>query len=480
MKKFRKIISLIVAMVMVLAMTGQAFAAETGSITINNAVNGQKYTIYRIFDLESYNAESNAYAYKVNSAWSNFIGSDSVADVYVSVDAQGYVTWVENADATEFAKLALQYAKDNGIENQGQATAADEKAEFSNLVLGYYLVDSSLGALCALDTTNPNVTMLEKNEAATNEKQVQEDSTNNYGKVNDADLEQTITFKSTITAQAGAENYVLHDRMDSGLTFGEITEITLNDDPVPAIDPTDDEYNYVIAYNVEHDDGTCAFEVRFTEKFCETLTAGAEIVVTYTGSLNESAVIGSTGNENTSWLTYGDSNKTTDSVTTTCTWDVEIFKYTLNATEEKVALGDAVFTLSTSADGSNSIKFADKGNNTYRVDPEGLVSQIKTDETGTFTIEGLDSAVYYLTEITAPNGYNKLAGPVQFKITSEGSVELYNTVDETYVEANRVEVLNNTGTELPSTGGIGTTIFYAAGIILMSGAVFFVVRRKRA
>lgn len=473
MKRMKKVLSIILTFVMLLAMAAPSFAeAETGSITINDAVVGQTYTIYQVLDLESYNASANAYAYKATTAWNTFINSDAIKGTYVEVDAQGYVTWKDGADVAAFAKKAQEYAKDNRIEDQGSVTATTTTVSFTELDLGYYLVDTTLGTLCSLDTTNPNVTMEEKNEAPTNDKTVVEDSTGNYGKKNDADIGQTVNFKSTITAQAGAENYVFHDKMSAGLTYTGVTGVTLNGTTV-------DASNYTVNASASDRD---TFNITFTQAFCDTLKANDQIVISYTATLNENAVIAGEGNPNTSKLSYGDSSNTKDtpdSTTTTYTWDVDVFKYTMSG-ETEVALAGATFTLSKNADGSSSIALVSEGNNVYRVaktDESGTVTEITTDATGKFTVKGLDADTYYLTETAAPAGYNKLAGPVTIVIGENGVV---NGTTEAPQGVDEVKVLNQTGALLPSTGGIGTTIFYAVGIILMAGAVFFVVRKKRS
>ena len=235
MSNTRKLVSLLLAVALVFAMTTALATQEGtltgGSITINDAVPGQVYKAYQILYLESYNEEAGAYAYKANSAWETWLKTQTS---YVSIDAQGYVTWVENADAAAFAKLAQVEAAKMTADATATAPAAAEGATYStvkykDLKLGYYLVDTTLGTLCSLDTTNPNVVMVEKNEVPTNDKTVEEDSTGNYGETNDADIGQTVNFKSTITAQAGAENYVFHDTMSAGLTYTGVTGITLND-----------------------------------------------------------------------------------------------------------------------------------------------------------------------------------------------------------------------------------------------------------
>lgn len=487
MKQVKKLASVLLALVMALALTATAFAAQEGtltggSITINDAVPGQTYNAYQILYLESYNASTNAYSYKATTAWSTFINSDAIKGTYVEVDAQGYVTWVEGADAAAFAKLAQAEAAKMTADATDTAPAAAEgktysTVTFTGLKLGYYLVDTTLGTLCSLDTTNPSVTMEEKNEVPTNVKTVEEDSTGKYGEKNDADIGQTVKFKSTITAQAGAENYVFHDTMSAGLTYTGVTGITLNGTTVDAA-------NYTVVTEGLTDG--CTFEVRFTQAFCDTLKANDQIVISYTATLNENAVIAGKGNPNESKLSYGDkgdeshtpSGTTPPSTTTTYTWDVDVFKYTMNG-ETETALAGAKFTLSKNADGSNPIALVSGGNNVYRVaktGETGTVTEITTDATGKFTIKGLDADTYYLTETAAPAGYNKLAGPVTIVIGENGVV---NGTTEAPQGVDEVKVLNQSGAELPSTGGIGTTLFYVVGGVLVVGAAVLLVTKKR-
>ena len=478
MKRMKKLASLVLALAMALAMATTAFAAQEGtlaggSITINDAVPGQTYKAYQILYLESYNKDAGAYAYKANSAWETWLRTQTS---YVSFDAQGYVTWVENADAAAFAKLAQAEAAKMTADATATAPDAAEGAtysivKFENLKLGYYLIDTTLGTLCSLDTTNPDAVMEEKNAVPENVKTVEEDSTGNYGEKNDADIGQTVNFKSTITAQAGAENYVFHDTMSAGLTYTGVTGITLNGTAV-------DASNYTVTAPAADGD---TFDVTFTQAFCDTLKANDQIVISYTATLNENAVIAGEGNPNTSKVSYGDSSNTKytpDSQTKTYTWDVDVFKYTMDGETEK-ALAGATFTLSKNADGSNPIALVSEGNNVYRVaktGETGTVTEITTDATGKFTIKGLDADTYYLTETAAPAGYNKLAGPVTIVIGENGVV---NGTTEAPQGVDEVKVLNQTGAQLPSTGGMGTTIFYVLGGILVVGAVVLLVTKKR-
>ena len=305
MKTLKRLSSVLLAFLMAVSMAIPAFAAgETGSITINNAVSGQTYTIYEILKLESYDTASNAYAYKATDAWSNFINSDAIKGTYVKVDNQGYVTWVDGASAADFAKAAQKYAKDNSIANQGSTKATGATVEFTGLELGYYLLDSSLGTLCSLNTTKPKVTIQEKNAEPTNVKTVEEDSNNQYGSVNDADIGQTVNFKSTITLPVGSKNVVFHDTMSNGLTLATnsikvYTNAAMTTELVAA--------NYTVT-TTNLDDG-CTFEVSFSKTYLDSLTTAATVYVKYAATVNENAVIGGEGNKNESKLSYGEEGK---------------------------------------------------------------------------------------------------------------------------------------------------------------------------
>lgn len=477
MKHVKRIAGFVLALVMVLALSAGVFAAAVneGSITIDNAITGQTYTIYEILHLESYNKESNAYSYKATAAWKDFVESQDIKGTYLVTNDQGYVTWAASADTAAFAKLAQAYAA-NLSGNQGQIKATSATVVFDNLDLGYYLVDSTLGTLCSLDTTNPDVTIKEKNAEPTNEKEVEEDSTNAYGKTNDADIGQTVNFKSTITAQAGAENYLFHDKMSAGLTFDAVTKVTLNKATV-------DTANYQVVTTGLTDD--CTFEVRFTQAFCDTLKANDQLVIEYTAKLNENAVVGVEGNPNESKIEYGQSDKTTTtppSTTTTYTWDLDVLKYG-NGDKEKV-LKDAQFVLLNKNKDKVAVVVNGKltgWENVPAAGEDGTVTWpantvLTTNAQGKIKISGLDSDTYYLREIKAPAGYNTLKEDVEVVITGATKAEDSATLTYTTVVA---EINNQSGTELPSTGGMGTTVFYILGSVLVLGAAVVLVTRKR-
>lgn len=546
---------------------------DDGVITINNAARGETYSLYQIFWLESYvndntnppdpgdptsptddlgNVTGGNYAYKINSTWLWFILSPEISGEtgYVSVDTTtGYVKWkgdATNARAGEFAMKALAYAKANNIQpletkvgpnvqatNPDGSPKVDEKGQpvylpesslsFSGLKLGYYLVDSSLGSLCSLDTTNPTVTIQDKNSTPTNKKQVNE--AGQWGDKNDAEIGSKVYFNSFVSISSGLDHLVYHDIMAPGLTFDptsvKIVYDATGERSAVARDETlklGDHYNVVT--DPDFDDacqGVGTFHITFTDAFYNMITTGDHsLTITYTATLNENAVVGAAGNKNTSYVSYGDhKTRTPDSDTYTRTWLIPVLKYHLTGANGTVEtpLAGAIFTLSkspdTDADGkpTSAIGLIDLGElevpigqdaqgnpikemrRCYRVaTPEELANrktetnsegvdvldQITTDDSGRFWVRGLDSGTYYMHEVQAPAGFNKLAAAIIVQINSEGVLRQNETAGVTYIR-----IQNGTGSEMPATGGIGTTVFYVLGSILLVGAAVLLITKKR-
>lgn len=180
---------------------------------------------------------------------------------------------------------------------------------------------------------------------------------------------------------------------------------------------------------------------------------------------------------------------TTHKTTTTKTYEIPVFKYTEKTDGNKTGLPNAEFTLSKSEKGTNPIELVDitaaeETNKTYRVateieksaSPKGTITTVTTPSTGKFTIQGLDADTYYLTETKQPDGYNKLTTPVTIVIKEDGTITVGS---ETITSTNPVKVENKSGSLLPSTGGIGTTLFYIFGAILVIGSGVVLITKKR-
>ncbi|HJC02017.1 MAG TPA: SpaH/EbpB family LPXTG-anchored major pilin [Candidatus Gemmiger stercoripullorum] len=396
----------------------------------------------------------------------------------MNIDAQGYVTWGQNADAAAFAKAALAHAEDARISPTATKTAPApatgaqySTVTFTGLNLGYYLVDTTLGTLCSLDTTAPSVEMFEKNEPPHINKQVKEDSTGNWGEENTAEIGDTVEFKTTISAKMGAESYVLHDAMSAGLTLDpdSITVANLT----KGNDANSGDYHVV---TTGLNDG-CTFEVHFHQSYLDTITADTSIVVTYKAVVNENAVVHPSGNPNGTKLEYGDENNTKvtpPDETKTYTFKVDVVK-----TDDKNKVLDGVqFKLYDAKTGGNEIALVKVSNGVYRLakDGENGVEYITT-VNGQLEIKGFDANTnYYLEETKAPDGYHKLAERVEIAV-KEANLEA--SVSNDTWQSGGVHVVNTPGKELPSTGGMGTALFYIGGGVLVVGAAALFVLKKR-
>lgn len=460
MKLIKKIAAMLFAFAMVFSMTGVVQADETtdGSITINNAIERQTYTIYKILDLKSY--DGNNYSYKAEPGWDAFI--TGVGKSYLKTNENGYVEFVGTAaDMPAFAKSALQFAKDNGLPKVASKTAdATNTVTFGTLSLGYYLIDSSTGALCSLDTTHPTATVQEKNSVPTVDKTILD--SNNTTKKNSANIGDKVLFKTTIDVEKGAENYVLHDKMDAGLTFDSSIYSVQANQPSPVLGT-----DCILQTKNLLDD--CTFHLVFTQEYLNNLTDSHEIDVVYGATVNENAKINQ-ANTNQTWLTYGDNKKSNVDETQTFSFGIPVFKYT---GLPKTGLADAQFKLYNDKACKDEVKLTKADDHTYRVDPKGNAT-MESPIDGKFNVNGLKAGTYYLKEMAAPKGYNKLAKPITVTIDNEGNI----TADDKITT--EVGVENKSGTLLPSTGGMGTTLIYLAGIVLVVLSGYVLISKRRA
>lgn len=486
-KAMKKLMAALLAVAMVCAMAIPAFAAggapRTGSITINGAIDNQTYKIYRILDLEA-NENFTAYKYTINKGWENFVNAHS--DVFTVKNGIVTSTAISNTPIVQdLANAAGKYAEDNNLTADG--TASSTSKTVSNLTLGYYLVVStpalSANSLCSLGTTNPDVTINEKNGNPTITKQV-EHAAGSPASANDATVGDTVKFYVTINAIDGKpENYVMHDKMDEGLSFNA-SSVTVKRGETILEKGTDYE---LITSPADHD----TFDIKFEKNVVKTNDV---FTVTYTATLNEKAVVGTPGNKNETVLTYGDNGRVT-AETKTYTWSFNIFKYFMDGNKKEKGLEGAQFILYREASTGSATEYE------YAVmDTTGKIKSWSSDESdatvltspasGNLTMSGLANGTYYLKEKEAPQGYNPLENPIEIRITAESwttsgtpsaKIEYKTSTAEGLekTEDGTVKVENKSGTVLPGTGGIGTTIFYVVGGGLMVAAAILLVTKKR-
>lgn len=480
--------SMLAMLVMVLpssvasAQTVDTQAGGTGTITIRNASQSQTYTVYKLFEA-TVTADGTGISYKVPT------GKTLPADnPYFAVDSKGNVTAKEGA--TVSSEAFATWAKSFGTKVK-EAEATDNTLVFTNLTFGYYFVTSSLGAVLTVDSTTPNATVIDKN--TTNP--TIPDSNNGGGKKIVAG-DKTTT--STTTAKIGdtvpfqfkfnATNFVTANGVTKQIKSYTITDtptaLTINQDTVVVKVGTKTlvkDQDYTVSFD---NIGKMTVVLTWIKGDKSTIyNSPIEVNVTYSAVVTKDAKEGQATNTATLGYNSFDPTDSTDpnhpdnpnpdtpdtSVNPNDPNDnsttVTTHSFTLkNTNEAKDILTGAEFKLYDASTGGTEIKLVKDTDGTYRVAEANEVGVVI--EAGQVVIKGLKGeTTYYLEQIKAPDGYNILTERQAIKVTSDNAAEAI--------------VVNKKGGLLPSTGSIGTSMFYISGAVMLIGAFIFMVSKRR-
>lgn len=510
--KLSKLTSLFLAVAMALAMVFTAVPAKAANKQVDtSATGGHTFTAYEILK-GTQATDSNELAV---TDWGDGIDSTAFLTEVKTVKDGDTAPFANVTDAKSFADVLANYQDKSDVANaiakiadkhtKGTGTAVTPGT--TQLDAGYYLIKDTTANLTGEDAYNPSVLYLPKHEVVnieskadvpTVEKKVKDtndseaNSTTDWQKSADYDIGDQVPYQITGTlpsnfAEYDTYYYKFTDTMSKGLKY------TAENARIYAVNGTQ---RTEITSAFTEDPGTYSETAGTTVTWtCNdlksienvTITKGTKIVVEYEAQLCDKAVIGSAGNPNTVNLEFsnnpnngGDSNhgKTPDK---TCI--VFTYKVVVDKTDGKSPLGGAAFKLEKKlADGS------------YTTVKEFTADDI-TDKPTTFSFEGLDDGTYKLTETITPPGYNTI-DPVEFKVVSTKNADDSTSAALTNLNGEKIsgnitltsdktegslttEVVNEKGSTLPSTGGIGTTIFYVVGGILVAGAAILLITRRR-
>ena len=458
MKTMKKLTCVMVALVLMLALCVTAFAAGTGSITVDNPKDGVTYTAYKIFDVV-YNTDKAAYSYTIagSSPWYSVVDAYAkTADSHLTLAKAAcedtyIVTTTAGFSAAKFS-AALKAAVEGKVGIP--LTVADGKATASGLDLGYYLVVGANEALANLTTTTPDVIIHDKNDVPFDK--VDDKESVEVGEV----VNYTITGKVPDTTGFTKYIYSITDKMSEGLTFNKDVTVKVGGEELAS-----DKYE--LSYTESGVDFLLTIKVMDIQ---DKVTK--PIVVKYTATVNEKAI--AKISENDAKLVY--SNDPTDSKKhgeltdkeTVYSAKIVIDKYDANVADKSKKLIDAEFVLKNSE--GKFYKYDTSADKVVWVDTQEAADVFVTNFNGVAEVRGLKDGTYTLIETKAPAGYNLLSKAIEVVIAGSNS----DATTPTY----KVDVGNSTGSMLPGPGGIGTRIFYIAGAALLLGAVVVLLVKK--
>lgn len=493
MKLFKKIAGFILAFAMILAiaMPSVVMAADTTyKLTLQNTVEGHTYEVYQVFS-GTLSTKNNK---KVLSdlKW----GSGVKADAYTETAKAKAETLTDETTARAFAKELVNQKKLSAATKTVQSTTGT--TEIAGLAAGYYLVkdtDSSLAnkndsyTAYILQVVGDATTSV-KSDVPSSEKKVKDinDSTDTetteWQDAADWDIGDEVPFKIEGTLPSNYDKYKkytlkFHDKEEEGLTFKSETVKVF-------IDNTEITEGFRVVVNPEDND---TFDVVFDNLKTTSAKNNSVIRVEYKSVLNEKANLGKPGNKNTMYMEFsnnpnneqgGEFGKTPDDTVIVFTYKVDVNK----VDEQGNKLTGAEFTLEKKIKGTK--------------DTWKAITKVSGTAGDVFEFKGIDDGEYRLTETSAPANYDKLSDPICFTVTA-GHVDGANPYLDTFsgnitsgnvgtmtFTANKdsgilsTKVVNKPGSSLPETGGMGTTILYVAGAVMILAAGAFLVMQKKA
>lgn len=477
MKQFKVLVALVLATIMVIGMMSIASAATVTinrHSTWNNAADEKMttYTPYKIFDADLTDANHPVYTISGTDADAKVNVLPSIFTAKLGADGKYYITLTNsNTSAADIVTALTSMVNSNpSLFLAGTATTTDATpAEVTVADNAYSLILASNGKNVAVQTVGDSLTIDEKNDYPKIDKQQKKAAGQNYGNEDvEAEIGKVIDYKIIVDIPADANKAIaVIDKMSAGLTYNDNFEATIDGTSVTSSDLTSGDAGFVSSAPTGY---TIPFQKKFDASLVEQ-NQGKQIIITYTATVNAGALV-PTGRENVATLVYDNGNYVLHDSVNYTTYFGGIEK--VDGTNTSTKLDGVKFAVTVGGVDFN-VQGVDADNDSvidYYI-PGGNSNKVVTGTNGKIIIRGLDYTVTYtLTETETKDGYNLLDAPQNLTLVEDDGVA--------YTTATYSQVQNFKGTVLPSTGGIGTTIFYVAGLILVLGAATILVARRKA
>lgn len=488
MKHMKRLVSLITAFLMVFGLSISVFAANI-TLTIENAKEGWTYTAYKLFDVTD-NNNGLAYTISKNEYTTKYanLGNDECPFIFTSNGDDYYVSFKESANDADVAQWIITHSNpvldsEKSASSAVVAQGADSTTiDLTDLGAGYYFINTGAGqgSLVMIDTITTNVTIYDKNDSGFDKTAVSDPE-----KI--AGVGEVVPFEVKGTLFPNLTKYEVTDTMTNMEFLPDSFKVVTRNGGVD----TDIAAGYwTMSPTPENSDHPTGYKFVLDPSYLSTINRADEaktIVLKYNGKILPSAAEGSNNSaKNDAVLTYGNNEgtKTDEDHETVYNYKVVINKYEANYGENDPdhKLSGATFQLYqgetfTSELTPLNLKVVDAINNIYRLaatGETGTVTNVTTNAAGSITIQGLDTKyTYWLKETVAPAGFNLLGSPIE---VDDSNINAVAAVQNLTAPAN---IANASGTELPETGGMGTTMLYIAGGILVLGAGILLITRRR-
>lgn len=493
MSRIKRLVAAFVALVVALVAAAPAWAANTGKITITDPIKDVTYSVYKVFDAAASSGTAVTYTIDKSSAWASTLYSveedtgvitSKVMGLTFAADPTNNDVYIVTADGTFKAYTFASTLKAVDSKPQAVGTMTSDSPTLSNVAPGYYLVVGSQGdhamltTVCAV-TQDEEVQITDKNDVPF-DKTVKRSSEDTYDDKADIQVGDTLDYKIEAKVPNDISEYETYvyrvaDTMSTGLTFKQPVTVKIGDSDV-SLTTSENTGASLTGDAIHYTDS--GFELSLN---LLGMTPGTSIEITYQATVGKDAVAVVTTNNAT--LTYSNDptsggTGTKEEETETYSSKIVIDKYAISSSDtsdHSTKLAGATFRLY-KLDTDNTTKLYYHNSNdsiTYTSDAETAFT-VTTNDTGAANFDGLLDGTYYLEETVAPTGYAKLTSPVEVTVKGESA-----TTESHEALTKTAEVGNNPGSLIPSTGGMGTTIFYIASAAVLAVIVIRVVRHRR-